>query len=186
MEKKDFIEVLTHQTQGIMFHSEMVMLLCFLNKRSESFYQKHQMAEETDNYFCTMQYYIDTFNELPKITDIREGISLYESDIPAPSTQAEREDWYEKAIDAWVEWEEETLELYNKMLNYDVNNRFWHKMVKCVPKELDLARKIQSRYTFRNKDSVAVADNNTMESFSANLIPQAAPVTPTVVLKGLK
>lgn len=165
VDKQNYFDVLRHQTQGIMFHSELITLFILLKNEKGKKYHMCQLQEETCNYFKTMNRYINLYGEIPKIYIKQEDISFIINDsISAPTTSAECQQWYEKAVNAWVEWEEETLELYQQMLDFDINDKFWKRMVCCVKSELEKARKIQSKYTLKTQTSTSTNQQSTVVS----------------------
>lgn len=172
MDKQDFLEVLAHQVKGIMFHTELVHLFTLLKMEKCRKFQVCQLCEEMKGHLETSRLYIDTFGEIPEIGNVAK-IRLSESTIHAPTVESEKNMWYEKAVDLWVEWEKETLSLYSKMSDYDPNDRYWKSMVKHVQCELDKARKLQMKYKLvkspaiksvvllntGNSDSIITADS---------------------------
>lgn len=150
MDKQDFLEVLAHQTKGIMLHTELVQLFTLIKMKKCRKFQVCQLYEELKTHLETSNLYIDKFGELPELDNI-EKVYLSNTTISAPFTESERVAMYEMAVDAWVQWEKDTFDLYTRISNLESNNCYWKCLADEVKKELELAKKLQNKYTFKEK-----------------------------------
>lgn len=149
MDKQDFIEVFAHQVKGIMLHKDLVDLFALIGCKADRKFQVHQLYEELEANIETSNLYIATFEEIPELENVGRINLSTTSPITMPTVESERQMWYEKAVNLWAEWEEETLELYSKFLNDDLNNKFWKCMVRKVKCELERVRKLQAKFTYK-------------------------------------
>lgn len=153
MDKQDFLEVLAHQTKGIMLHTELVQLFTLIKMERCRKFQVCQLYEELKSHLETSNLYIKKFGDIPELGNI-EKVHISETTISAPTLESERIALYEKAVNVWVEWEKETLELYTKISDLDSNNKYWKCKIQEVSKELERARKLQNKFTLIEKPAI--------------------------------
>ena len=141
-----------HNLKGVMIHQNMSDYFDFLNLKGYKRLQEHRAKEEMKSYRKLHRYYLSKYNKL-----IPEDKFDAPEIIPA--------DWYKHtkqevdtntkrtsvktAFNKWVEWEKETLDLYQKMYSELVGlgeietSLEIGKCIKNVSEELEKARSMK-------------------------------------------
>ena len=127
-------EVLAHQLEGVMFHSDMVLLYTLLDCKKMCEVHFKQLVLEMKAHTCTAKDMIKRYGRIIEAKPA-ERIIVYNSDV-APSSEEEKEKLKEKAFNAWHEWEVETQKLYENMVMAQPHVDMWKKLHKDVTMEL--------------------------------------------------
>lgn len=136
-------EVLNHQLEGVMFHSDMVLLYTLLNCKEMCEVHWKQLFSEMKTHTCTAK---DMIKRYGRIIEARptEKISVYTSDT-VPETEEEVEKLKTLALSEWLAWEHETKELYEKMVALQPHVKMWTELLKDVKMELKAISRLKSR-----------------------------------------
>lgn len=115
-----FKEIINHMVEGLMIHEELSNYYLFLGlPKYAKCHEKHYYSENK-NYKKFYNYYITTYNKLiPNIkVDVPEVIpqSWYQymrQDVDMKTKQTA----VKAGLEKWVDWEQETYQLYQDMYN---------------------------------------------------------------------
>lgn len=127
-------EVLNHQLEGVMFHSDMVLLYTLLNCKEMCKVHYKQLFSEMKTHTCTAKDMIKRYGRIIEAKPT-EKISVYTSDT-VPETEEEVEKLKTLAFNEWIAWEHETKELYEKMVAMQPHVKMWTELLKDVKMEL--------------------------------------------------
>jgi len=113
-----FATIATHMAKGLKVHNEIATAFCFLNLCGYQKCHEYHFFEESYNYRCLHNFYLDNYNKLIKENEIEEVNIIpanwykhLKADVDANTKRAAIKD----LAKAWVEWEKETKQLLEKL-----------------------------------------------------------------------
>lgn len=127
-------EVLAHQLEGIMFHSDMVLLYTLLGDKKMCRKHYRQLFEELKTHELTAKNMVMRYGHIIEPLPT-ERIEVYNS-FTAPTTPEEVAELKRMSMKKWLEWEEETEELYTEMLMLQPHVEIWTELLKDVKTEI--------------------------------------------------
>lgn len=127
-------EILAHQLEGIMFHSDMVLLYTLLGDKKMCRKHYKQLFEELGTHEHTAKSMIRRYGRIIEPAPT-ERIEVYTSPT-APTTVEEVAELKHNAMKKWAEWEEETESLYMEMCMLQPHVEIWTKLLKDVKIEI--------------------------------------------------
>ena len=115
--EKVFIELSGHMLRGLMFHEELANYFAFLALEGYSYCHEYHYKEESESYRKLNRYYITHYNKLipkrgaeaPQIIPTN-WYAYGRKDVDA----SVKRNAVKEAMAAWVNWETETKEFYEK------------------------------------------------------------------------
>lgn len=113
-----FMELSEHMLKGLMFHEEMANYFAFLCLEGYSYCHEHHYEEESKSYRKVTNYYITHYNRLVAKRGGLESprvipATWYGYDRKAVDANTKR-NGIKDAIQAWIDWENDTKELYEE------------------------------------------------------------------------
>lgn len=125
-------EILNHQLNGIMLHSDMLDLFTFLDLNKLACIQERQLIEEIKTHIRTKR---TVFNNTGKLLhakpDTRQDLS-----VPTIETQEEKLSLAKQAIQKWRTWEYQTLTVYINACEKESECKLWCELKRTVEKEI--------------------------------------------------
>ena len=119
-------EVLAHQLEGVMFHSDMVLMYTLLGCKKMCEVHWHQLFEEMKTHTCTAKDMVKRYGRIIEAKPT-EKIEVYTSDT-LPDSKEGIEKLKSLAMKEWHEWELETQKLYEKMVMMQPHVTMWTKL----------------------------------------------------------
>lgn len=135
MDKIKAQEILNHQLEGIMFHSDMVDLAIALRKPCMVRQQKWQLLEELQSHIKTKELIYMATGELLQANPASNKKMLPAIPKTMPNSELARHPIFKESLDAWKRWETSTAELYESIAKEDTN-KWWKIMLHAARKEL--------------------------------------------------
>ena len=142
--EKVFLELSEHMLKGLMFHEELANYFAFLALEGYSYCHEYHYKEESHAYRELNRYYITHYN---KLIQKRTGVIEPRQVVPTNWYAYTRKDVdanvkrnaVKEAIAAWVNWEKETKELYEKKYIElcDTKDVAAALFVKCLIEDVD-------------------------------------------------
>lgn len=125
-------EVLNHQLNGIMFHSDMVDLFITLDIPKLERIQESQLIEESKNHVRTKQIIFKNTGKLicAKASE-RQEVTFHIAE-----TQEEKLTIVKQAIQKWRAWEYQTMVLYVNACEKEPECKLWCELKRAVEKEI--------------------------------------------------
>ena len=140
MDKTKAQEVLNHQLEGIMFHSDMVDLAIALRKPCMVRQQKRQLLEELQSHIKTKELIYMATGELLQANPAGNKKILPAIPKTMPNSELACHPIFKESLDAWKRWETSTVELYESIAKEDTN-KWWKIMLRTARKELEKVAK---------------------------------------------
>lgn len=142
--EKIFLELSEHMLKGLMFHEELANYFAFLALEGYSHCHEYHYKEESCSYRELNRYYITHYN---KLIEKRTGVLEPRQIVPTNWYAYTRKDVdpnvkrnaVKEAITAWVNWEKETKELYEKKYKElcETKDIAAALFVKCLVEDVD-------------------------------------------------
>ena len=147
-----FSVISTHMAEGLQVHNLLASAFGFLNLRGYKKCHEFHLFEETYNYRCLNDFYLDTYNKIIIENSMKEVNVIptnwykhFKEDVDANTKRAAIKD----LTKAWVEWEKETktlLQIKYKEL-YELGEIYGAlriaELIQDVSQELSIAHSIQ-------------------------------------------
>ena len=156
--KEIYNEINEHMINGLMLHDQLANYYDFLGLEGYKRCHEYHYFKENMSYRSLNRYFINHHNML-----IPEAKFNNESIIPESWYNHERSDVdsatkknaVKTGLEAWVKWERETKDLYERMYNelLDIDEIASACKVKCLIKDVDKELKKAERY-WLNKEAI--------------------------------
>ena len=140
-----FSEISAHMIKGLMVHDQMARYYCFLNLKSYEECHKNHYLCESKNYSDLNCYFCSHHEKLIKEKPVSDPkiiptawYSYQKRDVDATT----KRNAVKTGLEKWIEWEQETLDLYSKMykelleIGEVLDAAYILKLIKEVDKEL--------------------------------------------------
>lgn len=119
MEVQEIFKTLSvHTIKGVMIHNDMSNMFDFLNLKGYKRLQEYRAKEEMKGLRKLNRYYISRYNRLIPFEKVETPeiipVKWYEHTKQDVDTNTKRTS-VKDAFKKWVDWEKETLDLYQKM-----------------------------------------------------------------------
>lgn len=112
MDKTKAQEILNHQLEGVMFHSDMVDLFIALRKPCMVRQQKRQLMEELQSHIKTKELICMATGELLQANPASNKKILPAIPKTMPNSELACRPIFKESLDAWKRWETFMVELY--------------------------------------------------------------------------
>lgn len=113
-----FSKIVEHQIEGLMLHEQLANFYDFLNLHGYKRCHEYHYLEECCIMRTTQRYYLNHFNKLIKVSDVKDPEIIPTSwynynrwDVDSGT----RKNALKSGITAWVDWEKSTKKLYQEM-----------------------------------------------------------------------
>ena len=140
MDKTKAQEILNHQLDGIMFHSDMVDLAIALKKTRMARQQKRQLLEEMQSHIRTKELIYTATGELLQANPAGNKKILPSIPKTMPDSELACRPIVKESLDAWKRWELSTVELYECAAKEDTC-KWWKIMLRAARSELEKVTK---------------------------------------------
>ena len=127
-------KVLSHQLNGIMLHFDLAMAYKMMGCKKKSRYHYKQAIEETIAHNDTNCIIIEHFHKI--IKPAQEPRQRIELNVTYGMAQLEKDTAHEKAVQAWLAWEEDTADMYEHLSEQMPDCKLWCRLKRASEKEI--------------------------------------------------
>lgn len=113
-----YSELSAHMIKGLMVHNQMANYYCFLNLKGYAKCHTYHYLCENKDYMELNHYYHKHHNKLIKdkpVTDPKIIPNSWYAYVRADVDATTKRNAVKTGLEKWIDWEEETLQLYSKM-----------------------------------------------------------------------
>lgn len=142
--KEAMTTLLKRKNEGVHYHGQMIDYYCFLHLDGLRDLHKEHLMEEIAEFTCLKHEFIKEFQQLPffKIDRINVIPVAWENKTCMDITQDDLRALAESSLMSYLDWEENTLTIYENVYQVLITNQNYHclketkKCIKSVREEL--------------------------------------------------
>ena len=135
-EAKNFVaKVLAHQLEGLMLHTDFATMYAALGDKTQCKFHKCQAIDEMKAHLYTATEMAAHFGEAIEPARIQR-VAVTAVPVTSDMTEEEIKDTREKAHEVWKNWETESLEMYQNLVQTFPDSRLWQRLANVVGTEI--------------------------------------------------
>ena len=125
--------VIAHQLQGVMLHHDLMLSFAVLGKRGKAMKHRRHMYCEMKNLDKTN---FAVIQQTGKIVDHGALVRVKLPEVTATMTDEQKKAACRSLMDAWRQWEQSTVDLYQRELTTDAQNQWLKYLMDSAESEL--------------------------------------------------